>query len=907
MNTKIVAMIFAMLMTLTAFASVELTRNTNESKTNDRLGSRFASPAAIDLGTAANFTILSKSGISTTGVTHITGDIGVSPAAATYITGFGLVMAGNHSTSSLVTGNVYAANYPVPTPAIMTTAIGDMQTAYTTAAGRPTPDATELYTGSLAGHTLEPGLYKWSSNVWINATGVTLNGSAADVIIFQIAQNLIVANGAQVTLTGGLLASNVFWQVGAQATIGTTAVMKGNILASTAIVMSTGATLEGKALAQTAVTLDGNIVTPSGVAPPVVHVLAGGLQAAINASSNGNIIYFANGTNNITDAQGGFIYVNKNLTFVGSGSAVLNVTGVHMVFNNTTAIHNLELTKGHYFINQSKILTVENCNFTGGNVESSVIQMDNLATLNFFNSTMYVPTLGTGITGLDEDFNTINILGSHFLGNGTNLVYTMGSADVTVTNTTFVGAPDEYAIYTDGSDSTMTLTGVSAPIMNVGMAHTGNTFTMDKSNIRDIYITAADSVTITNSTIDPLHIGSGDVLLVNVTFNPENGTTCVDLGSLVDSISVINCTFNMANNSIGIESDSAVDTHINDTTFNLVNNSTAIVLTAEVNLYVSNVTWNDGAHNSHHLNVTGMGVSIAYYGDSPKDFAYVAIGFETGSDVTFYLDFFVQVAGAVTVYLNSTLTTNIVNRTCDASGYANFTDVAYGMVNETGYYNTTYIFMFSAPSYIADVLTVTITDLERDVPVAAWLNSGNRQVMWMATLSDYRALWSGYTVALDFAIGTATFCYPLIDSVLASEFLALHPGIAWISQYNSTSSSFETYYLSGFGTNFEMVFGSGYILGCSGSGSINYSHSEMYIGGSYSIAYGSSFHGNPYMFTYTVGDFFANSHVAWIGLRTGDRYTYYYPTDAMSTPVDPLAVAYIGSNDDSVLVLGDSM
>ena len=61
----------------------------------------------------------------------IVGDIGVSPAAASFITGFGLIADSTNtfSTSSLVIGKVYAANYSAPTPTYMTTAIGDMQTA----------------------------------------------------------------------------------------------------------------------------------------------------------------------------------------------------------------------------------------------------------------------------------------------------------------------------------------------------------------------------------------------------------------------------------------------------------------------------------------------------------------------------------------------------------------------------------------------------------------------------------------------------------------------------------------------------------------------------------------------------------------------------------------------------------
>jgi len=218
--------------------------------------------APVDLGTAADFAILAKSGISTTGATSIVGDIGVSPAAATYITGFGLIMDASNqfSTSSLVTGKVYAPDYAVPTPTYMTTAISDMETAYTDAAGRTLPDFTELGAGNIGGMTLAPGLYKWSTGVTI-PSDVTLSGGANDVWIFQIAGNLGISSATKVVLSGGAQAKNIFWQVAGQTTLGTTSEFKGNILCQTAIVLNTGATLDGRALAQTAVTLDANAVT----------------------------------------------------------------------------------------------------------------------------------------------------------------------------------------------------------------------------------------------------------------------------------------------------------------------------------------------------------------------------------------------------------------------------------------------------------------------------------------------------------------------------------------------------------------------------------------------------------------------------------------------------------------------
>jgi len=217
--------------------------------------------ASVNLGTAGNYVILAKSEVSTTGVTSVGGNVGLSPAAATFITGFNLsAPASSFTTSSLVTGHVFASNYAVPTPANLTTAVLNMQTAYTDAAGRSNPDHTELGAGNLQGLTLAPGVYKWGTGVTI-PSAVTISGGANDIWIFQIAQNLTVGNAAIVTLAGGAQAKHIFWQVAGSATMGTTSQMKGIILSQTSIVFNTGATFTGRALAQTAVTLNATTMT----------------------------------------------------------------------------------------------------------------------------------------------------------------------------------------------------------------------------------------------------------------------------------------------------------------------------------------------------------------------------------------------------------------------------------------------------------------------------------------------------------------------------------------------------------------------------------------------------------------------------------------------------------------------
>jgi hypothetical protein len=137
-----------------------------------------------------------------------------------------------------------------------------MEIAYTDAAGRTEPaPITELGAGNITTMDLAPGLYKWGTGLAIDAAGVILTGGANDVWIFQIAQDLTVANGAIVTLSGNAQAKNIFWQVAGQATLGTTSAFKGIILSKTLIDLQTGAVMNGRALAQTAVTLDASTVT----------------------------------------------------------------------------------------------------------------------------------------------------------------------------------------------------------------------------------------------------------------------------------------------------------------------------------------------------------------------------------------------------------------------------------------------------------------------------------------------------------------------------------------------------------------------------------------------------------------------------------------------------------------------
>lgn len=217
-------------------------------------------PAPVDLGTASNYAIVAKSAISNVPTSAVSGDLALSPAAASYITGFALTKAGTSWTSPQVTGLVFAANNDPPTPALLTTAVADMLTAYADAAGRPSPDFLNLGAGAIGGLTLVPGLYKWTSTLSI-PTDITLAGSEDAVWIFQVSGDLKLSADKQMIMSGGALPQNVFWQVAGVAELGTTSHAEGIVLSKTAIKLGTGASINGRLLAQTAVSLAGATVT----------------------------------------------------------------------------------------------------------------------------------------------------------------------------------------------------------------------------------------------------------------------------------------------------------------------------------------------------------------------------------------------------------------------------------------------------------------------------------------------------------------------------------------------------------------------------------------------------------------------------------------------------------------------
>lgn len=210
------------------------------------VGGLIRAATSVSLNTVDGFAVLAGSGITNTGPTTITGDVGSFPT--TTQTGFSSVTLNgiNHTGDSIAQG-----------------AKIDLVTAYNNVAGQ-TPAST--VPAELGGTTKTAGVYNSTDGTFAITGTLTLDaqGNPNAVFIFNMASTLVTAGSSGVVLVNGAQACNVFWQVGSSATLGTNSSFIGNILALTSATLTTGTSVNGRVLARNgAVTLDSNIITKS--------------------------------------------------------------------------------------------------------------------------------------------------------------------------------------------------------------------------------------------------------------------------------------------------------------------------------------------------------------------------------------------------------------------------------------------------------------------------------------------------------------------------------------------------------------------------------------------------------------------------------------------------------------------
>jgi hypothetical protein len=203
-----------------------------------------ASTGPLNFQDACSFAVLGAAGLTNSGNTAITGDVGTYSDPSE--TGFGTVS---------VTGTNHGGD------PIAAAAQGYVNTAFNDGMGRTD---TGTLAPELGGTTVTAGTYNSSTTVFTITGAVTLDGGGDPnaVFIFQAGGTLTTAANSAVLLIGNAQAKNVFWVVGSSATLGGGADLQGSVVASASISLGTGATVTGRLMALTGqVTMLGNTIT----------------------------------------------------------------------------------------------------------------------------------------------------------------------------------------------------------------------------------------------------------------------------------------------------------------------------------------------------------------------------------------------------------------------------------------------------------------------------------------------------------------------------------------------------------------------------------------------------------------------------------------------------------------------
>ena len=380
----------------------------------------YASPAAVNLGNADNFAILSTTGITNDGthLTDITGDIGASGITAASM---------DDLYCSEITGTIYGDDEAYTgsgdvscfsgTSLLVANAVNDQLAAYNDAIGRPVQDTRAAAPADIGGLTLAPGVYDFTGPGDVIITSdLYLDGSATDRWIFIIPGTLDISSDTSVILLGTAKADNIVWAVAGTTQLQTTSVFEGNIIsgpATSTINLRTGATLNGRALGGTDVTLQGNIV----------------VKPTVSTDIDSPVIILNTANNTVTDDN----QTSLNFTFVDNESITalcslfINGTGYNsslLVNNNTPTLitPNASLAEGAYswYINCTdlsdneatsipRIININDNTTTPilSNINSSPITY-NRATITWTtneaaNSTVYYGTNSSNLSSLETD------------------------------------------------------------------------------------------------------------------------------------------------------------------------------------------------------------------------------------------------------------------------------------------------------------------------------------------------------------------------------------------------------------------------------------------------------------------------------------------------------------------------
>lgn len=284
---------------------------------------------APSLGSAESFAVLGATTVTNTGLTVVTGDLGVSPGTA--VTGF---------SPGVVVGTIFTG-----AGSLAGTAQIDATTAYANLAVQA---CNTILTGQdLGGLVLGPGVYCFSSSAQLTGT-LTLDaqGNPNAVFIFQIGSTLTTASNSQVVLINGAQTCNVFYQVGSSATLGTGTQFQGNILALASITLTTGASVSGKVFALNgAVTLDTNSITNC-LAPTAAPVsISGRVISPFGRGIAGARIFL---TNSMGEKQTAMTNRSGYFSFkeIGSGeNYVVEITHKSYIFTPQVLLVTNDLTE----------------------------------------------------------------------------------------------------------------------------------------------------------------------------------------------------------------------------------------------------------------------------------------------------------------------------------------------------------------------------------------------------------------------------------------------------------------------------------------------------------------------------------------------------------------------------------